>query len=75
MSKTIKYKCNNCGDGKEYTDNERPEWLEIGTEQNYGLFIKNDLRVENGIHALGNHSNIHFCSKSCFIQYFFDETE
>lgn len=64
--KLITYKCDKCGKSRD----TEPEWLEIGSHAEYQLYIKNPLPGHKII-SMDNHSAIHFCSKDCFIDYFF----
>ncbi len=67
MSKSIVYKCNNCG--KTVCDKE-PKWLEIGSKSENELYIKNEIS-DSGTTVLNNYDAVHFCSKVCFIAFFF----
>ena len=45
-------------------------WLTIGSHGNTSLFVENNLE-KRGLVQMGRHSDIHFCSKQCFINRFF----
>lgn len=64
------YRC----DGKECSlESETVDhWLSLGSKNN-SLFFENGKRdaFDGGLISLGGHRDIHFCSKRCFISYFF----
>lgn len=63
---TVEYKCDNCQKKLNYS-----EVLEIKSE-NKTLYVKNNLEDKKLI-SLQNFDSIHFCSKRCFVNYFFEE--
>lgn len=68
----IKYVCdgrNNEGDDCKNSATEITEWLTIASD-NRSLSITNNLK-ENRLISMYKHSDLHFCSKACFINLFF----
>lgn len=66
------YKCDGCNTNGENcfnTDTRTDSWITIGSESS-DLFIENNLS-ERRLISIGRHSDLHFCSKSCFINKFF----
>jgi hypothetical protein len=64
--KTETFKCNTCE--KEYSTDK--EMLRIGDYQEDNLFIRNPF-PNSRLLAMDNHDAIHFCSKACFMEFFF----
>ena len=67
------YKCDGkLNDGSscnEISDNTE-SWLTIGSHDNKSLCVENNLE-NRGVVQMGRHSDIHFCSKQCFINFIF----
>ena len=70
MKKVI-YTCDNDECKKQTNDIKLEGWLEIGSN-NGSLFVENNC-IDKRLITLGNHTDIHFCSKKCFTDYFFME--
>lgn len=71
MAKHITYICDTCNK-KEADIYDR--WLTIGSE------TENNLRMVNNLpnrrhYKLASYPAIHFCSKECFVDYFFENSE
>lgn len=66
------YKCdgiNSNGNECQKATSTTEFWLTIGSDDN-SLFIKNNL-PEVRLLEMNKHTDIHFCSKECFINRFF----
>ena len=67
------YKCDgklNDGSSCNETSDNTESWLTIGSHDNKSLFAENNLE-NRCLVQMGRHSDIHFCSKQCFINRFF----
>ena len=66
--KTITYTCDKCL--KTFANDKK--LITIGSEDEEGLRYKNNLE-ERAVIEMNRHSDIHFCSKDCFVNYFFHD--
>jgi hypothetical protein len=65
--KSVIYSCETCASER---DNVLPDgWMEIDGGE-IGLKITNDCDGAKLI-EMDNHNSIHFCSRACFVNYFF----
>jgi len=67
------FKCDGNGCKSENNDNDVTGWLTIGTLDEGSLCMKNQL-PNNAFSIMSNYYDLHFCSKECFINKFFETT-
>lgn len=46
--------------------------IEIGSENGKSLKFSNETKKDVAVISLSDYNDLHFCSKKCFIDYFFD---
>lgn len=63
----IKFTCDCCG--REFANDH--ELLTIGSRDEHTLQAKNNLK-EARMFEMHSHSPIHFCTKDCLVNYFFN---
>lgn len=66
--RTVTYTCDRC----LKTFSNDAELITIGSENGQELRYVNNLQ-ERAVIEMNRHSDIHFCSKECFVNYFFHD--
>lgn len=65
--KILEFKCDTCE--RSFPNEDR--LLRIGSEDGDGLLVNNNL-PDHAIISMNRYKDIHFCSKECFVSYFFN---
>ena len=67
--KEVIYTCDGCS--QKYINSDIA-LLTIGSEDGQGLKVINNLK-QRAIMEMTRHGDIHFCSQTCFVNYFFHD--